>query len=107
MRVIFCGVDGVLHPWNAASVAFGEVPQRLFEWTNIRSCLLARLRVRSSCRPDWSRAMWCAACQDQLAAWIKAPAKAAEQSISVSATRHLGTNPSDCRAKAPTPGSSP
>ena len=59
MRVIFCGVDGVLHPWNAAAVAFGEVPQRLFEWTDILGCLLAPhddvfVVVHSRLRHEWT-----------------------------------------------------
>jgi len=41
MRVVFSGVDGVLHPWASAHAAFGEVPQRLFEWVDVLEALLA------------------------------------------------------------------
>jgi hypothetical protein len=61
MRVLFCGFDGVLHPQRAASVPFGVVPHRLFEWVDVLEALLAPhddtfVVVHSRWRHEWTDA---------------------------------------------------
>ena len=41
MRIVFSGLDGVMHPWRASRVGFGDVPVRLFEWLDVLEALLA------------------------------------------------------------------
>lgn len=66
MRVIFSGIDGVLHPRHAAAVAYDEVPERLFEWVDIVESLLAPhddvfLVIHGEYGYEWTDAELCSA----------------------------------------------